>query len=320
MSVAVGDYNRDGHVDAFVTNDTVPNFLFQNHGDGTFREIGLLAGVSVPLSGRAISAMGADMQDYDNDGWLDIHVTALTGELFPLFRNDARGAFEETTQASGLAGASAKRSGWCTVFADLDNDGRKDIFTANSHVDDRIADQATTTWKQPNALFLNDGAGRFRDASSEAGIAGASAVHRGCGAADFNGDGRLDLVVTALGSQRRVVAERQRTGSPLADRAVDGHEEQPRRHRRAGDRGRSGANDEHGGRLRVLVPRRAAFRPRRFRRPDPRRGAVAVWRQTGGRQRAGQHVDRDQGAVVRRAAWLPPSGGSVPRARPFSSA
>jgi len=200
MSVAVGDYNRDGHVDAFVTNDTVPNFLFQNHGDGTFREVGLLAAVSVPLSGRAISAMGADMQDYDNDGWLDIHVTALTGELFPLFRNDTRGAFEETTQASGVAGISAKRSGWCTVFADLDNDGRKDIFTANSHVDDRIADQATTTWKQPNALFLNAGAGRFRDASLEAGLAGAAAVHRGCAAADFNADGRLDLVVSALGS------------------------------------------------------------------------------------------------------------------------
>jgi enediyne biosynthesis protein E4 len=201
MSVVVGDYNRDGHIDAFVTNDTVPNFLFQNLGDGTFREVGLQAGVSVPLSGRAVSAMGADMQDYDNDGWLDIHLTALTGELFPLFRNDTRGAFEETTQASRLAALSAKHSGWCTTFADIDNDGRKDIFTANSHVNDRIGDVAATTWKQPNSLFVNEGAGRFRDATSESGLAAASAVHRGCGIADFNGDGRLDIVVLALGSK-----------------------------------------------------------------------------------------------------------------------
>ena len=201
MSVAIGDYDRDGHVDAFVTNDTVPNFLFRNLGDGTFREVGLQAGVSVPLTGRAVSAMGADMQDYDNDGWLDIHFTALTGELFPLFRNDARGAFEETTQASRLAGLSAKYSGWCTTFADIDNDGRKDIFTANSHVNDRIGDTAATSWKQSSSLFVNEGSGRFRDATSESGVGSATAVHRGCGIADFNGDGRLDFVVLALGSR-----------------------------------------------------------------------------------------------------------------------
>ena len=201
MSVAFADYDRDGRVDAFVTNDTVPNFLFRNMGDGTFRDTALLAGVSVPLTGRAVSAMGADFQDYDNDGWPDIHFTALAGELFPLFRNDRRGSFEETTQPSKLAALSAKSSGWCTMFADVDNDGRKDIFTANSHVNDRIADVAATTWKQANSLFINEGGGRFRDATSESGLASASAVHRGCGIADFNGDGRLDIVVLVLGSK-----------------------------------------------------------------------------------------------------------------------
>jgi hypothetical protein len=200
MSVAVADFDHDGRLDAFVTNDTVPNFLFRNAGNGTFRETALVSGVSVPFSGRAPSSMGTDAQDYDNDGWEDLHYTALSGETFPLFRNDRRGGFEETTQASGLAAATARASGWCTMFADLDNDGDKDIFTANSHANDRIGEFESVAWKQPNSLFLNLGTGRFRDASQEAGLSSAVAAHRGCGIADFNADGRLDVVVLTLGS------------------------------------------------------------------------------------------------------------------------
>jgi hypothetical protein len=201
MSVAFADYDHDGRIDVFVTNDTIPNFLFRNGGDGTFRDTGLLAGVSVPSSGRPVSAMGTDFQDYDNDGWEDIHFTALSSETFPLFRNEGRGTFVETTQASGLSQLTLKSSGWCTILADFDNDGRKDIFTANSHANDRIADSETTAWKQPNGLFINSGEGRFRDATAESGLAGAAAVHRGCGVADFNNDGRLDIAVLVLGAQ-----------------------------------------------------------------------------------------------------------------------
>jgi hypothetical protein len=200
MSAAMADYDHDGRVDVFVTNDAVPNFLFRNKGDGTFDETALLAGVSVPASGRPVSGMGTDFQDYDNDGWEDIHFTALSGETFPLFRNDGRGAFADTTQASGLAALTAKSSGWCSVMADLDNDGRKDIFTANSHANDRIGESEAVGWKQANSLFVNAGRGRFRDASAESGLAGAVATHRGCGVADFNGDGRLDVAVLALGT------------------------------------------------------------------------------------------------------------------------
>jgi len=207
MSVAFADYDHDGRLDMFVPNDTVPNFLFHNKGDGTFEETALLAGLSVPDAGRAISSMGTDFQDYDNDGWEDVHVTALAGETFPLFKNDGHGAFVETTQASGLAAATVKTSGWCTVLADADNDGWKDIFTANSHVNDRIGDFQSIQWKQPNSLFINggqgdnDNRGRFRDATAEAGFAGDVAVHRGCGVADFDGDGRLDFVVLVIGGQ-----------------------------------------------------------------------------------------------------------------------
>ena len=170
MSVAFADFDHDGRVDAFVTNDTVPNFLFHNNGDGTFTENALLAGISVTESGRPISSMGTDAQDYDNDGWEDIHVTALAGETFPLFRNDGRGGFVEETRSTGLARMTVKLSGWCTVLADFDNDGWKDIFTANSHVNDRIGDFQAIAFKQSNSLFLNDGSGRFRDASDVSGL------------------------------------------------------------------------------------------------------------------------------------------------------
>jgi hypothetical protein len=200
MSVAFADVDRDRRLDAFVTNDTVPSFLFRNLGNGTFEENGLLAGVALPASGRPVSAMGTDFQDYDNDGWPDLVFTALTGETFPLFRNDTRGRFEETTQSTGLARWTARSSGWCAVFLDADNDGRKDLFTANSHANDRIGEAEATAWKQANSLFLNGGPAGFRDATSESGLAQAAAVHRGCGVADFNGDGRLDVVVRSLGS------------------------------------------------------------------------------------------------------------------------
>ena len=200
MSVALADFDHDGRMDAFVTNDTVPNFLFHNNGDGTFKENALFAGVSVTESGRPISSMGTDAEDYDNDGWEDIHVTALAGETFPLFRNDGSGAFVEETRSTGLARMTVKLSGWCSIVADFDNDGWKDIFTANSHVNDRIGDFQSIAFKQSNSVFLNDGSGRFRDATDAAGLGRAIGIHRGCGVADFNGDGRLDIAVLTLGT------------------------------------------------------------------------------------------------------------------------
>ena len=106
--------------------------------------------------------MGVDAQDYDRDGAADLAVTALTGETFPLFRGDGRGAFLEATHTSGLAVLSARRSGWCAAFIDADNDGWLDLFTSNSHVNDRIDAFESTTWKQANSLFRNRGDGALR--------------------------------------------------------------------------------------------------------------------------------------------------------------
>ena len=130
MSAAVADYDGDGLPDIFVTNDGLPNFLFHNLGDGRFAEVAFDAGVALPDDGRNVSGMGADFRDYNNDGRPDIVFTALTGQTFPLFMNIGKGQFEEATANSHQGRFTSKLSGWGIVFADLNNDGWKDIFSA----------------------------------------------------------------------------------------------------------------------------------------------------------------------------------------------
>jgi hypothetical protein len=142
--------------------------------------------------------MGADFRDYDNDGWPDIHVTALNNETFPLFRNTGKGEFIDATHSSRMAELSAKFSGWSNVLADLDNDGWKDIVTANSHVNDRIEAFEPSTYKQTNTVFLNR-SGKFVMETF-----GPARVYRGGAVADLDGDGRLDIVTTALGDNASI--------------------------------------------------------------------------------------------------------------------
>src|SRR5436309_509901 len=200
MSVAFADYDDDGFMDAFVTNDNLPNFLFHNRGDGTFEEVALQAGVALTNNGVAVASMGADFRDYDNDGRPDITFTALTGETFPLFQNLGNGMFQEATYSSRLGPLTAPRSGWSNGFVDFNNDGWKDLFTANSDVNDLVDLFGPTHYKQPNSVFANLGNGTFRDVSAEAGEAfQAARAHRGSAFADFDNDGKIDVVVTALG-------------------------------------------------------------------------------------------------------------------------
>jgi hypothetical protein len=200
MAAAIADYDQDGRTDIYVTNDRMPNFLFHNLGNGRFEEVAFDAGAALLDSGSEISGMGVDFRDYNNDGLPDIVVTALAGETFPLFQNRGHGQFADSGQTSALAVLSRKYSGWGIGLVDFDNDGWKDLFTANAHVDDRVEAFEATTYKQHNSIFRNPGNGSFEDVSEDAGADFLIArAHRGAAFADFDQDGRMDVVVTVLG-------------------------------------------------------------------------------------------------------------------------
>src|SRR5437764_2514385 len=138
LGVSFADYDGDGYTDIFVANDSVQCFLYHNNGNGTFTEVGLLAGVGYNEDGKTFAGMGIDFSDYDNDGLSDIVVTDLSNERYMLLRNEGTGTFRDVTNASGLGGATLAFSGWSTHFLDYENDGWKDLFVAQSHVMDSI--------------------------------------------------------------------------------------------------------------------------------------------------------------------------------------
>ncbi len=213
MSVAFADYDLDGRIDAFVTNDTEADFLFRNMGDGSFKERGLFAGVALASDGTPMSSMGVDFRDFDNDGLPDIHVTALTRQTFPLFRNLGDGLFDDSTARSSLYGLTVARSGWANALADFDNDGHRDLFVAASHVNDLADEFENSPYEQPNAVFRNNGDGTFSDASGRAADF-PPAAHRGAAFADLDQDGRVHAAVSVIGGP----AQLWRNESPESNR------------------------------------------------------------------------------------------------------
>ena len=211
MSAVTADYDSDGDIDIFVTNDKEPNFLFRNLGDGTFEESALFSGVALQDHGKAVSGMGADFNDFDNDRLPDIVFSALAGESFPLFRNTGRGAFRDLTFRTGMGPLTHKLSGWGLGLVDFDNDGWKDLFAANSHVNDTVEHFEATSYKLANAVFSNSGKGTF-EAVPGAGLDVARA-HRGTAFADFNEDGLIDVVVTSLGERAELWQNVTETGN-----------------------------------------------------------------------------------------------------------
>ncbi|HXB74287.1 MAG TPA: CRTAC1 family protein [Candidatus Acidoferrales bacterium] len=207
MGVAFADFDGDGFIDVFVANDSVRNFLFRNRGDGTFQEMGLEAGIAFRQDGAAIAGMGADFRDFDNDGLPDLVVSGMINDGFQLFRNlGKRRLFEDVGQASGLLAGTRQMTGWSLGMYDFDNDGWKDLFFALSHFPalDRYLGRPSAL---PNQVFrnvsgnpsTNAGGRRFQDVSATAGPGFQhAALHHGAAFADFDNDGRIDVVVTTL--------------------------------------------------------------------------------------------------------------------------
>jgi enediyne biosynthesis protein E4 len=206
MGVAFADYDGDGFMDVFVANDNSPNLLFHNMGGKRFEEVGFRAGVAYNEDGNAIAGMGADFRDVNNDGLADIWHTAIENETFPLFLNRGGGAFVNASQRSHIALMTREMSGWSNGVADLDNDGWKDLFVARGNVMDNIdVISRHFRYAEPNSVFRNLGNGQFEDVSATAGADFVRAApNRGLAYGDLDNDGRMDLVVTALGEPVRL--------------------------------------------------------------------------------------------------------------------
>jgi hypothetical protein len=204
MGACAADFDGDGLPDLFVTNDKLPNFLFRNLGGGRFREVAFEAAVALPEHGRDVSGMGLDCRDVDNDGLPDVFFVALDQETFPLFRNKGDGSFEEITYRSGLTRLTREMAGYGAGIHDFDNDGWKDIFVTRGHVQSPAASDRVVV-DQHNTVFRNLGEARLAALTEEAGLSAAPARrHRGAGFGDLDGNGRLDVVATALGAPAEI--------------------------------------------------------------------------------------------------------------------
>lgn len=197
MGGATADFDLDGKMDVFVANDKEFNWFFRNKGT-SFDEVGFDVNVALREDGVFISGMGVDFRDLDNDGYPDIVVVALDNETFPIYRNTGKGSFVEVTEQSGMTTLSLPMGGYSPTIADFDNDGWKDIFVSRGHVQSLLSAPRITV-EQPNTVFRNLGGMKFAALTSEAGLTSRPpARHRGSAIGDLNGDGLIDVVVTAL--------------------------------------------------------------------------------------------------------------------------
>jgi len=197
LGLAIADYDRDGHVDLFIANDSMSEFLYHNRKNGTFEEVGLASEVAVDGDGHTYAGMGVDFADCDNDGLPDLVVTDLANQKYALYRNTGNGSFTYATDSSGLGRMTQLHSGWGIRFLDYDNDGWKDLIIAQGHDLDTIELQAPQLrYREPMLLARNTG-GRFVDVSASAGsVFEQPWVARGLAIGDIDNDGRVDVVVT----------------------------------------------------------------------------------------------------------------------------
>ncbi len=207
LGVAFGDFDNDGLTDIFVANDSVRQTLFHNKGDGTFEDIAVTAGAGYDENGKTFAGMGVDVGDYDNDGYMDVVITTLSNETYPLYHNEGDLSFTYATNTTGIGQITILYSGWGTRFLDADNDGFRDVFVAQSHVLDTIEKtHPYLRYKQTPLLMMNTGKG-FVNVSATAGPAFDNALAaRGAAFGDLNNDGHVDIVVGVLDGKPLVLS------------------------------------------------------------------------------------------------------------------
>ncbi len=207
LGIAIADFDRDGNIDLATANDSMPEFLFHNKGDGTFEETGLTAEIAVDGDGRTYAGMGIDFGDYDNDGLPDLVITNLANQKYALYKNNGDGSFTYDTYVSGLAPMTLLHSGWGIHFLDYDNDGKKDLLIAQGHDLDTVElNYPQLHYKEPMLLARNMGAGKFVDVSKESGSVFAQPwVGRGMAVGDLDNDGRVDAVVSTNGGSAHIL-------------------------------------------------------------------------------------------------------------------
>ena len=201
LGVVTFDYDNDGWQDIFIANDHMPNFLFHNNRDGTFREVGYAAGVAVSADGQFEAGMGTDAADLTNTGRMDLVVAHLDMQLARLYANLGDQTFEDATLRSKIGYATYHMSEFGLRFMDYDNDGARDLFMATGHVLDNIERyHADTRYAEPKLMFRNNGRGIFENVSDQLGPDfQLPRVSRGAAVADFDNDGDLDILVNNNG-------------------------------------------------------------------------------------------------------------------------
>jgi enediyne biosynthesis protein E4 len=202
MGMVCSDFDGDGWPDIYVGNDVMENFLFHNRRNGTFEEIGLIAGVAFDEFGDEQGTMGANAGDYDGDSRPDIIVTDYQNQVTTLYRNLGNLQFQDVTVATGAGAGSLHLVNWGCGFVDFDNDGVRELFTAAGHIQDSVAQyDSSSTYRQRNLLFQQR-AGRFVDISNDVGSPlQVIESSRGAVFGDLNNDGRVDIVVSNARSQ-----------------------------------------------------------------------------------------------------------------------
>jgi hypothetical protein len=202
LGVAMLDVDGNGWPDVFVANDTQPNKLYRNNGDGTFTEAAVPLGVAFSEDGRARAGMGVDTGDYRRTGRMAIAVTNFDNEMMGLYEATASGeGYTDRAMATGVGAASRRRLGFGCLFGDFNLDGNLDLIAVNGHIDDtvRAAGRGVSHAQVPH-LFLNDGSGHFQDVAAAVGEGFATPkIGRGIATGDFDNDGDLDVLITTNG-------------------------------------------------------------------------------------------------------------------------